>query len=260
MRGRTALVLSAGGYFGAYQAGVWKALERETQIDLVVGASVGALNGWSIASGCPGDELAERWMHPSTARDLTFTPKPSLSAGYFEHGPLLERARMLMRDYRPEIPFGLVTVELPWLRPRLVQTRDVTPHHLLASCAIPIVMPSVLIDGRRFTDGGLIDKLPLWAAVEMGATTIIAVDSLPDVTPWWVQAGSQVLLKLRPAPPMPSRVSVTTISPSETLGNAHDAVVWKQANIERWVNLGMRDAERVLLLPQSRELCTTMGR
>jgi len=248
MRGKTALVLSAGGYFGAYQAGVWKALERELQIDLVVGASVGALNGWSIAGGCPGDELAERWMHPSTARDLTFTAKPSLSTGYFEHGPLLERAEMLIREYRPLIPFGMVTVELPWLRARLIQTEQVTPHHLLASCSIPIIMPSVLIEGRRFTDGGLIDKLPLWAAIEMGATEIIAIDSLPNVTPWWVQAGSQVLTRLRPAPPVPSGVKVTVISPSEELGNAHDAVIWKQENIERWVELGVRDAERVFAL------------
>ena len=248
MRSKTALVLSAGGYFGAYQAGVWKALEHNTKIDLVVGASVGALNGWSIASGCSGDELTERWLHPSTARDLTFTPKPNFANGYFEHGPLLDRAKMLLREYRPEIPFGMVTVELPWLKPRLIQTAQVTAHHLLASCSIPLIMPSVLIDGRRYTDGGLIDKLPLWAAVEMGATEIIAIDSLPQVTPWWVQAGSQVLTRMRPAAPVPSHIKVTTISPTEDLGNAHDAVIWKQSNIERWVDLGMRDAAHIFAL------------
>ena len=247
MRGKTALVLSAGGYFGAYQAGVWKAIERETRIDMVVGASVGALNGWSIAAGCPGDELAERWLHPSTAGYLTFTEKPSISNGYFQHGPLLEQAQMLVRQYQPRIPFGMVTVELPWLRPRLIRTAQVTPHHLLASCSIPIIMPSVMIEGRRFTDGGLIDKLPLWAAMEMGATEIIAIDSLPPVTPWWVQAGSKVLTRIRPAPPVPGNVKVTVITPSEDLGTSHDAVIWKEQNIQRWVNLGIRDAERVFL-------------
>jgi len=248
MRGKTALVLSAGGYFGAYQAGVWKALKRDVNIDLVVGASVGALNGWSIAAGCSGEELAETWLHPSTARDLTFTAKPSLSAGYFEHGPLLERAKTLMRDYTPRIPFGLVTVELPWLRPRLIETPAVTPRHLLASCAIPLIMRSVVIDGRRFTDGGLINKIPVWAAVQMGATEIIAVDSCPTVTPWWVQAGSQVLRRIRPTPALPPGVNVRIISPSELLGNARDAVIWKQQNIERWVELGMRDAAHVFAL------------
>jgi len=241
-------VLSPGGYFGAYQAGVWKALEQDIDLDLVVGASVGALNGWSIAAGCSGDELAEKWLHPSTARDLTFTEKPGLSMGYFQHGPLLERAEALMREYTPRIPFGLVTVELPWLRARLIETEKITPHHLLASCAIPLIMQSVLIEGRRFTDGGLIDKLPIWAAVQMGATEIIAVDSCPAVTPWWVQAGSQVLTRIRPTPPLPLGVKLTVISCSERLGNAHDAVIWKQENVERWVELGMRDAAQVFAL------------
>ncbi len=248
MSGKAALVLSAGGYFGAYQAGVWKALARGAKIDIVVGASVGALNGWSIAGGCGGDELAARWLHPSTARDLTFQPKPSIRGGYFQHGPLLERAEMLIREYRPEIPFGMVTVQLPWLRARLIRTENVTPRHLLASCSIPIMMPSVRIDGRRFTDGGLIDKLPLWAAVEMGATEIIAVDSLPGVMPWWVQAGSSVLSQLRPTPRIPPEVKVTIIEPSEVLGSARDAVIWKRGNIERWVDLGMRDAARAFAL------------
>ena len=45
----TALVLSAGGMFGAYQAGAWKALAPELSPDLVVGTSAGSLNGWAIA-------------------------------------------------------------------------------------------------------------------------------------------------------------------------------------------------------------------
>src|SRR6185436_480327 len=51
---RTALVLSGGGMFGAYQAGVWAALHHSIQLDMVVGASIGCLNGWLIAGGCSG--------------------------------------------------------------------------------------------------------------------------------------------------------------------------------------------------------------
>ena len=40
----TALVLSAGGMYGAYQAGAWKAIADIFQPDLVVGASIGAIN------------------------------------------------------------------------------------------------------------------------------------------------------------------------------------------------------------------------
>lgn len=248
MKQRRALVLSAGGYFGAYQAGVWKALEHRMKIDLVVGASVGALNGWSIASGCSGDELAERWLHPSTAGDLTLVDKPGWRTGYFQQEPLLQRAEKLVREDHPKLPYGLVTVELPWLEARLVQTEAVTARHLLATCSIPIVMPFVTINGRRFTDGGLIHKLPLWAAVKMGATEILAVDALPLVAPWWARAGGGVLRALRKAPAVPENIGVTVLSPSQPLGDMHDAVIWKRENVERWINLGKQDAVRMFAL------------
>ena len=56
------LVLSAGGMYGAYQAGAWRALADIFQPDLIVGASIGAVNGWAIAGGCDADELIERWL------------------------------------------------------------------------------------------------------------------------------------------------------------------------------------------------------
>ena len=248
MRKKTALVLSAGGYFGAYQVGVWKALAREIRIDMVVGASVGALNGLPIAAGCPVEELEERWLDPDTASHLTFHPKPGLRNGFFQSAPLLHNVQELFKRYKPVLPFGLVAVELPRLRPRLFETPDVTPRHLLATCSIPFILPSVKIDGRRYTDGGLLEKLPLWAAVKMGAEEILAIDSLPNVTPWWVHTGTSIMRALRPRRTISREVRVTTIEPSGPMGTAHDAVIWKVENIERWIAMGERDAARVFAL------------
>ncbi len=61
-----ALVLSAGGMFGAYQAGAWNVLSNRFKPDLVVGTSVGALNGWAIAGGCSAEELSAMWRNPAT--------------------------------------------------------------------------------------------------------------------------------------------------------------------------------------------------
>jgi hypothetical protein len=36
------------------------------------------------------------------------------------------------------------------------------------------------------------------------------------------------------------------VSPSGKLGDTDDAVFWKRANIERWVDMGMRDASAAL--------------
>ncbi len=73
---KTARVLSAGGMFGAYQAGAYRAIAAHTDIDMVVGASVGALNGWPIASGCTPEHLIARWLDPSAGEALeTFSKR-----------------------------------------------------------------------------------------------------------------------------------------------------------------------------------------
>src|SRR5688500_11432260 len=67
---KTAFVFSGGASLGAVQAGMLRALyEREVAPDLIVGTSVGALNGAFIASRPPtpatARELAEVWARAS---------------------------------------------------------------------------------------------------------------------------------------------------------------------------------------------------
>ena len=243
---KTALVLSAGGMFGAYQAGAFKAIAEIDPPDIVVGASVGALNGWAIASGCAPDELIARWQHPSAGDTLQLFPNHGWrvlgKGGWFDPEPLRKQAEGLCRDYRPRIPFGVVVVELPRLHPRLVLGPDVQPAHLQATCSIPLFLPSVAIGGKRYLDGGLFEKLPFWAALEMGATRIIAVDSMPKVGKWWLHLGIEIAHLFKPSRRYPTDLDITVISPSGTLGDANDAVFWNRANVDRWVEMGMRDA------------------
>lgn len=49
---KTGLVLGGGGSRGAYELGVWKALrELGIEIQVVVGTSIGAINGALVAPG-----------------------------------------------------------------------------------------------------------------------------------------------------------------------------------------------------------------
>jgi NTE family protein len=247
---KTALVLSAGGMFGAYQAGAYKTIAGIAPPDIVVGASVGALNGWPIASGCSPDHLIERWLDPSAGETLQLFPKYGYSdlggRGWFDPAPLRAQAEHTFRAYRPRIPFGLVVTELPRLHVRLVRYPDIGPAHLQATCSIPLFLPPVAIEGKRYLDGGIFEKLPLWAAIEMGATRIIAIDSLPDVGRWWLRFGINLAHLFKRRRRYPAELDLTIVSPSGTLGDANDAVFWKRANIERWVEMGMRDAARAL--------------
>jgi NTE family protein len=227
--GKTALVLSAGGMFGAYQAGAYRAIAAQVQPDMVVGVSVGALNGWAIASGCTPEHLIERWLEPTIGSAL-------------DAARLQAQAERMARDYQPRVPFVLAVTRLPWFRTEMVTCPDVTAAHLQASCSIPMFLPSVLIGGSRFVDGGLFERLPIGAAIDMGATRVIAVDCLGNIDSWWLRAGMRVAGMLKRRRAFPAGVEVTIISPSEPLGTAHDAVVWKREKIERWIALGERDA------------------
>lgn len=234
---RTALVLSAGGMFGAYQAGVWKALADHFKPDLIVGASIGALNGWAIAGECDPDELIGRW------RNLNFR---------FRYREKL--IREIYASYRPQIDFGLVITETFRLRPRVV--RDVTWQHLAASAAIPGLFRQPRIEARYYCDGGLLCALPLWAAAEMGADKIIAINALPVMPSTIIRAAAGAIRHVaRFRSFVPESIKVIQIAPSAPLGAAKDALCWNAENTGRWIKQGMAQA-----LPALRQFETLNAR
>lgn len=240
---REALVLSAGGLFAAYQAGIYKALWPHWRPDIVVGASAGALNGWMVASDIHPDALIEQWLDPLAAGIVRFRERFSLRHGYFDREPLLEKARSMQRDYLPRLPLGVVSVQVPQFRPRLFRDAEITAEHLVATCSIPVLYPSVRVNGCRLIDGGLFEPTPVWAAARMGATRVIAINALPRVTPWPIHAVLGTMHRMRKMP-VPQSLDVALIMPSESMGTARQAMVWERGNIERWVKMGIRDGER----------------
>ena len=233
---KRALVLSGGGMFGAWQAGVWRGLaprlesKMESGLELVVGASVGSLNGYAIAGGVTPDELCAFWMR----REL----------GRFRG--LEGTIRLLMERYPARMEYAVTLTDLARMKPKIVRNRDVTWKHLAASCAIPGLLPQQRIGGRWYSDGGLMNPLPVWAAAELGATEIVAIHALPQIP-------SSVLKPFVKGfrhvfghhPPLPAGVQVVTIEPQGVLGSVREALVWKQENIERWIALGEETAKNI---------------
>src|ERR1035438_3218095 len=222
----TALVLSAGGMFGAWEVGVWKTLNHHFRPDCIVGASAGAWNGWMIAAGCSAEELTAAWLDPVNA---TIIPRA---------GVLRQMARELFAHFRPRVPFGLTVVEVPRMRVRLVRDSEITWQHLAAACSIPLLFPPVRIDGASYVDGGLLGTLPLWAATDMGATRAIAVNA--HAAPPF-RALRWALPPRRPSP----TIEIVRIEPPTPLGSMTDAVRWSRASTLRLIEQGERDATRV---------------
>jgi NTE family protein len=221
-----ALVFSGGGLFGAWQAGAWRALAPRFQPDLIVGCSVGALNGYAIAAGASPEKLEDLWLR----EELSDFSKLGENLRTLATGPLRSR-------------LAIVITDLLRLKPRIVEGSQITWQHLAASCAVPLVLPQVMIDGRWYGDGGLLNPLPLWAAAELGATEIVGLNALPRVPSLLMRP---FVMSFRALfgyhPPLPAGVRATVIKPPRDLGSISDALRWKEGNARRWFAQGFQDA------------------
>src|ERR1700691_4980243 len=213
--------------FGAWQAGAWRSLASRFKPDLVVGASIGSLNGYAIAAGWSAVDLCHWWLQPGVA---SFRNLPKIVRGLIDARPL-------------EIEYGVVLVDLLRMKPRTVSGPAILPEHLLASCAVPVAYLPQRIDGRWYVDGGLLNPLPVWAAVELGATRIVALNALPEIPSALLRPfvkGFRAVFGHNP--PLPPDVELRTLTPRRTLGSMHGALVWKRDNIARWIEQGAADA------------------
>jgi NTE family protein len=108
---------------------------------------------------------------------------------------------------------------------------------------VPLVLPSIRIDGRRYLDGGLLNPLPVYAAVDLGATEILALHALPVIPSRLLQPFTLAFRAVFGVnPPLPPGVSLRLLEPSRRLGSLRDALKWKRDNSERWLDQGAHDA------------------
>jgi predicted acylesterase/phospholipase RssA len=137
------------------------------------------------------------------------------------------------------------------LRQRLVQSVDIRWEHLAATCAIPVGLPPVRVDGRLYVDGGLLNTLSLWAAREMGAGRAIVVNALPCMPSRALRAGVRALRSISPKVPNPGVLDVVTIAPSAPLGSLRESVRWDRDAVLRWIERGAEDTRRAMAERQS---------
>jgi NTE family protein len=223
-----ALVLSGGGLFGAWQAGAWAALAPVFQPDLIVGASVGSLNGYAIACGATPQMLRELWLREDVA---------SLHR-------LEASLRMLTGGRQPHVDYAVVVTDMFRLKPKVYRGGDVSWRHLAASCAVPLVFRPVRIDGRLCVDGGLLNPMPVYAAVDLGATDIVALQALPEIPSAALKPfvqGFRAVFGVHP--PLPETVRLRVLEPGRRLGSLRDALRWNRENVERWLEQGCQDAK-----------------
>jgi len=249
---KTALVLSAGGMYGAYQAGAWRTLSDVFRPDLVVGASIGAVNAWAIAGGCAPDSLIDRWLNLKEAARYRWQAPKHWTGGVLDSAPLLSTIEEIHSSYQPKIECAMIATDLLRLHPRIFRGEEITWRHLAASTAIVGIFEQVRIDGILYSDGGLLSALPVWAAAELGAARVLAVNALPEapgtVARTFVRA-MRLLSGFKAV--VPDSLEVLTVTPRRLLGSPAESIYWRRENAERWIAQGEEDARAIVAALES---------
>lgn len=179
-----AFVLGGGGALGAYEVGMLKALfAAGVRPDLVLGTSVGAINGAAVAaepSQASVERLIDLWTGLGRAGVFAGSLVGRVSTAVrsrthlYTPAPLVE----LLRTHLPvaaveelTVPFQCVAASIEHAAEHWFDSGPLVPA-VLASSAVPGLLPPVALDGEHFVDGGLVNSIPVGRAVALGAREI----------------------------------------------------------------------------------------
>jgi NTE family protein len=182
-----AFVLGGGGQLGASEVGMLRALiERGVVPDLVVGTSVGAINGAAVASD-PSVEmvgrLADAWADIERSdvfagsllgRLATLArTRTNLHGNEALRATLTEALPIPLIENLP-VRFECVAASIEEAAEHWFTTGDLVDA-VLASAAVPGILPPVEVGGQHFIDGGIVNSIPVDRAVQLGATRIFVM-------------------------------------------------------------------------------------
>jgi NTE family protein len=162
-------------------------LERDVRPDLVLGTSVGALNGAMLAREPHAgvvDRLLELWRSAAQSGDV-YADGPlrqarrALSTGTHLHdsGPLRQR---LVHEFG-ELTFADLEVEFQCCAASIERaaehwfTDGRVVDAVMASAAVPGLLPPAKVGDEHFLDGGIVNSIPLGRAVAEGADRVFVL-------------------------------------------------------------------------------------
>ena len=151
--------------------------------DVVVGTSVGAINGAMVAADptpAVTQRLADLWtgIGNSDVFGASLAAQVSTFVRTRTHLHSNTPLRRLLRQHLPvdriedlATPFQCVAASIEHAAAHWFTSGPII-EAVLASAAVPGLLPPVVIDGEHFLDGGLVHSIPVGRAVSLGARTV----------------------------------------------------------------------------------------
>ncbi len=183
------LVLAGGGGKGAYQIGVLRALAEEGQLDkvaAVAGTSIGAVNAVLYAEG-DFDKAYKTW--DDIDMGVLFDIDPAMLAQgkicfsrdemnrlmnqYIDYEKLAASDLEIFCGVAEELPGGGYNAEYMKLNGKSISEIQ---SILMASTAMPVVYDTVVINGKHYRDGGVVDNEPIRPLYERGIRKFILIN------------------------------------------------------------------------------------
>jgi len=184
----TAFVLGGGGVLGVVEVGMLRALfERDIAPDLVLGTSVGAINGAMVARE-PSldviDRMVELWRGAAETGDVygdrrLRTVRRAMSTGthIFSAKPLRQRLEEELGDLTFEqlpVRFQVCAASIERAAEHWFDSGRVVDA-VVASAAVPGLLPPAKVGDEHYLDGGIVNSIPLGRAVQLGATRVFVL-------------------------------------------------------------------------------------
>ncbi len=206
------VALGGGGVRGLANIGFLKALEKDgLRPSVVAGTSMGAVVGVIYAqtlSALQTEKILKEFLESSTFRDHADTLKGSgndtfwqrisdrARKGYYYYRVFLHRSvinpeafLLGMDELIPDISFEDLPMSFGCNALNICQgTENVMlsgplRQAIKATCAVPGILPPVVIDGENHVDGGWAEAVPVSVARKLGGRYVVGVDVSQRIEP-----------------------------------------------------------------------------
>lgn len=184
LRGRRVGVALASGFFGFYHhAGALRALvERGIRPDRITGASAGALVGAMYCAGLDPSEVGEELLAVRRA-DFWDMHWPITGSGFgflagHAFAARLSRVLPVHGFEQCRAPLAVSVYDIETGRIRHLDAGSLV-QAVCASCAVPYLFSPVVIDGRRYWDGGFGEKTPLVPFLDGPCVDVVVISHMP---------------------------------------------------------------------------------
>ncbi|NLG87140.1 MAG: patatin family protein [Firmicutes bacterium] len=191
------LALGAGAARGLAHIGVLQVLDKAgIKVQHVAGTSIGSLIGALFAAGIPLHTLEQLACSIKLKHVVDFAFVPG-KGGVIQGQKVRELLNTFLREKTfADLQLPLATVATDLLTGEEVVFREGSVvEAVLASCAIPGVFVPVRLAGRILVDGGLVDRVPVRVAQEMGDAPTVAVDVGPSLRTGHFRSPAEVTMQ-----------------------------------------------------------------